>query len=154
MEGNSSAVVIGRPVLGQGGCDDSCAKTSVYNQSDDEEAHFSWILYMIGCVTFVCCCPVGLIVWSIVPCLFFRKSKDEQRKNPLQRTAAMVSCGTCIFCTLIAIAVLVFVIVLVATASDDEKCQENLQLVDGCEHCSVAPDGWNHGRRRSSDCYD
>uniref|UniRef100_A0A7S1FEW1 Uncharacterized protein n=1 Tax=Noctiluca scintillans TaxID=2966 RepID=A0A7S1FEW1_NOCSC len=148
--------VVGQPVIGQvvmGGSGGISPDSTI--GGDQEAASMGWVLYAIGWFMCCCCGPVGLIFWAAVPCMFICKSKTEQRNHPKEKVVAMVNCITCAVCTVLGVLVLVYIIVLMATGSvEDETCEADVELNDGCKTCSYSTSGEYFGRRRYSRCWN
>jgi len=149
------ATVVGQPVVGQPVSGGGGPHQMDASRADNEASMLGWTLYATGWA--MCCCfgPVGLIFWSIAPCIFFSKPKDVQRGHPQERTVAMINCVTCGVCTCIGIIMIVLIVVVVATGSamEDEKCENDYQVNDPCEDCTISPDGYDWGRRRNGYCW-
>eukprot|EP00747_Dinoflagellata_sp_TGD_P169814 gnl/TRDRNA2_/TRDRNA2_199779_c0_seq1.p1 gnl/TRDRNA2_/TRDRNA2_199779_c0~~gnl/TRDRNA2_/TRDRNA2_199779_c0_seq1.p1 ORF type:complete len:243 (+),score=29.07 gnl/TRDRNA2_/TRDRNA2_199779_c0_seq1:105-731(+) len=76
-------------------------------RQDQTGASMGWIMYLYGWALCCCCGPIGIIFWYMVACLHWCKPKEQRQHLQQERSVALVSLYTGVFCSIITISVVI-----------------------------------------------
>lgn len=87
-------------------------------RQDKISSEVGWVMYFVGWALCCCCGPIGPVFWLGVACVHWAKPKEQRDALRQERTVAVTSLATSIFCIFVTM-----ILVVMVMLSDSDKSE-------------------------------